>query len=261
MLLQVSSPSRTLFSSTLEVFFKETMIWKKKTGVIQERKISRYQPLLESHWLWIRRGKKTANWKRNTHSQEEESGLAGRRAADLWEKRTRQEGWTADLFSIGIALEHTVVIALPMTNHITSWPTSSAVQDLQSCDGKLQSFERILYKLIVVVIKKGILVVEGNWFFTRNFKGTICVCSSSLSRLKKRLFRSFSIGRRKRPFCVIFFSWKTLNSLIVAKMEVTHHPLLLLQQHGWNLLVSRASNKILFSLKGCQTFCHCRTFC
>jgi hypothetical protein len=49
MLLQVSSPSRTLFSSTPKVFFKETMIWKKKTGVIQERKISRYQPLLESH--------------------------------------------------------------------------------------------------------------------------------------------------------------------------------------------------------------------
>jgi hypothetical protein len=42
MLLQVSSPSRTLFSSTPKVFLKETMIWKKKTGVIQERKISRY---------------------------------------------------------------------------------------------------------------------------------------------------------------------------------------------------------------------------
>jgi hypothetical protein len=49
MLLQVSSPSRTLFSSTPKVFLKETMIWKKKTGVIQERKIGRYQPLLESH--------------------------------------------------------------------------------------------------------------------------------------------------------------------------------------------------------------------
>jgi hypothetical protein len=129
---------------------------------------------------------------------------------------------------------------------------------LQSCDGKLQSFERILYKLIVVVRKKGHSGGGGQLISHAKFQRH-GMCLFFFAQEAFVLF--FQHWKKKKTVLRYLLQLKDTELSDLAKMEVTHHPLLLLQQHGWNLLVSRASNKILFLLKGCQTFCHCRIFC
>jgi hypothetical protein len=78
---------------------------------------------------------------------------------------------------------------------------------LQSCDGKLQSFERVLYKLIVVVRKNGHSGGGGQLIFHTKFqRHGMCVFFFTL--------------KTEEAFALLFQHWKKKKTVLCYPLQL-----------------------------------------